>query len=136
MKDLARVRDAFVSATQRNLLDADEVIASIEQDHTQRFLTERAQFRPDQFIYDLRRIDFLFRPCFARKPLAEPKCCDKLHGLGKANPPDFCQFIYRATAQSSERTVFFEQFACNVDCVSSDDAGAKKNRDQFWIAER
>src|SRR5437763_1101526 len=56
-------------------------------------------------------------------------------GFGETNPPDLCQCVNRATAQSSERTVFFEQFAPNFDRVCPDDASTKKDCDQLGIAE-
>jgi len=105
MKNFSGMRNAFVDAADRNFFDPDQMVAGVQQDHTQRFLAQHAHFCADQLIYNFGRIDLLLRQCLAREAPAKIKSGCQLYRFGEPNAVDFCKLIDGAPAQSAERAV-------------------------------
>src|SRR6266550_2331487 len=119
MKNLTRMRDAFVSTSQRHLFDADEMITSVEQDHAQRFLAQHAHFCANQLIYNFGRIDLLLRQCLAREAPAKIKSGRQLHCFGEPNAVDFCKLIDGASASAKSASAYgFAAIPSSTVCAS------------------
>src|ERR1700681_109031 len=134
-KHIAGMGDALVDTANRDFFDADEMIASVEQNHAQRFLVQSSHLRTDEFVCQLRRVDFLFRQCLASQALAQSKCRHQLDRFREANTANFCQFVNRAATQAGQRAVSFQEFTPHFHRVRAHNSGAQKNRNQFRVRE-
>src|SRR5213083_2916707 len=78
-KYISWVRDAFVNASERDFLHANQVISRIEQNHAQRLFSQSAHLWANELVRQFGRVDFLFDPFFPREAVTKPEGSDKLN---------------------------------------------------------
>src|SRR4030095_2653698 len=116
-ENFARMSDALVQATERNLLNMQKAVSRIEQNDPQRFGSQPTHLRADQFADQLRRIEFLLRQCLAREPFAQAKRRYQLQSFRLADAWNPSQFFHGAPAYAREGFVFLEKLPAYFDCV-------------------
>ena len=127
------MRDALVHAAERDLFHPNQVIASVEQHDTQRFLVQGSHFCGHQIVDEFGRIEFLPRQTFIRESPAQIEGGYELNCFRLADTRNGFDLPHRAAAQTRERTVPLQKLPRDFHRVRARQTCPQQDRDQFRI---
>ena len=127
--------NTFVHASERNLLRLEQSISGIEQEHAQRFSVQRAHFRAEKFIHQLRRIDLFARDFFLAIRSPSLNAAASCTALAEPMPRIFLSSLADVRVRPLSVLYFSKISPPTSTAFFTAHARPQQNRDQFTIRQ-